>query len=78
MRLISKLDDSEDPYKMMNNPSYFTEVIDDYDFLSTQYDVLTGTLPKNYNEICLVVDKYNSISSSILNSIGMDYQKEKY
>ena len=78
MRLISKLDDSEDPYKMMNNPSYFTEVIDDYDFLSTQYDVLTGTLPKNYNEICLVVDKYNSISSSTLNSIGMDYQKEKY
>ena len=78
MKLISKTNDEEEPYKMLNNPSYFTEVIDDIDFLETQYDVLKGSFPKKYNEFCLVVDKYNSISSSILNTIGLDNQKERY
>ena len=77
MRLLTKVD-KEDPYMMLNNPSYFTEVIDDIDFLGTQYDVLSGKFPTEYNEICLVVDKYNAISSSVLSSMGMDNTKETY
>lgn len=79
MRLMTKsIVDEEVTYTMLNNPSYFTEVIDDLDFLESQYDVLTGKLPNNYNEICLVVDKYNSIANYVLSSIGMDNSKEIY
>ena len=56
----------------------FNEMIEDMEFFETQYDVIYGTLPQKYNEIALVIDSYNSISASLLNSMGIDYQRESY
>lgn len=76
LKLVSKLEDGT--YKFMNNPSYFTEIVDDTDFMNSQYDVLTGKMPTEYDEVALVVDKYNSISYNILQSLGMDNSEESY
>lgn len=58
--------------------SYFSEMIDDNEFMNTQYDVIYGKLPMEVNEIALVVDSYNSISASILSALGIDYERETY
>ena len=42
----------------------------DANFMQTQYDVLYGRYPQSYDEIVLVVDAYNNISSSILEMLG--------
>lgn len=58
--------------------SYFNELIDDVDFISSQYDVIYGKVPTEANEIAIVVDSYNSVSAQFLNNIGVDYNKESY
>lgn len=58
--------------------SYFTEMIDNNDFMESQYDVIYGKLPTQYNEIALVVDSYNSIDIYVLMNLGLDYSKETY
>lgn len=58
--------------------SYFSEMIDSNNFMESQYDVIAGTLPKNYNELALVIDSYNSINASVLMSLGLDYTKESF
>ena len=58
--------------------SYFSEMINDNEFMGNQYDVLYGKLPTEYNEIALVVDSYNSISASVLSALGIDYNRESY
>lgn len=35
-----------------------------------QYDLITGSMPQNKNELVLVVDKYNSVSFNILKNLG--------
>ena len=58
--------------------TYFTELVDDSQFLETQYDVISGKMPTEANEIALVVDSYNSVSASLLSALGIDYNKESY
>lgn len=40
-------------------------------FLNTQYDVIKGSLPKNKNELLLVVDEYNRLNDSELIALGL-------
>lgn len=47
------------------------ELIDNPDFLHSQYDVLAGHFPENKNELIVVVDKYNQISDITLLSLGL-------
>ena len=58
--------------------SYFSEMIDSNSFMETQYDVIAGKLPTNYNELALVIDSYNSINANVLMSLGLDYTKEEF
>lgn len=58
--------------------SYFNEMMNNNEFMNTQYDIIYGEMPDEYNELALVVDSYNSISASILSGIGLDYSKESY
>lgn len=39
--------------------------------LNSQYEVLAGTWPKNYNEVVLIVDKNHEVSDMLLYSIGV-------
>lgn len=74
MRLIRK---NSENYSLVST-SYFTELINDTDFLLTQYDVIAGEMPTKFNEVALVVDMYNSISSSVLNSLGIENDQDYY
>ncbi len=54
--------------------SDWSEMFNSKAYMDTQYTILSGSgLPTEYNEISLVVDKYNRISTSVLNSLGIDY-----
>lgn len=47
------------------------ELIDNPQLLESQYDVLKGTWPKDFNEVVLVIDKNNEVSDSVLYSLGL-------
>ena len=67
-----------------NGTSYFkpstsswTEILDNKEYIESQYTVLSSlnekTIPTEYNEIVLVVDKYNRISTSVLQALGINF-----
>ncbi|HPE38955.1 MAG TPA: ABC transporter ATP-binding protein/permease [Bacillota bacterium] len=63
-------------YSASNSVEVWSELLDNQDLLDSQYDVLTGTWPKNYNEIVLVVDENNEISDISLYSLGLKNPNE--
>lgn len=54
----------------------FKELMNNDRLLETQYEVLAGKMPTNYDEIVLIVDENNSLSDYILYAIGLKDQKE--
>lgn len=57
----------------MGSSSVFQEAIPNKDYLLTQYDVLDGEYPKNYNEVAIIVDSRNRISTATLDALGIEY-----
>lgn len=49
----------------------FTEMLNNKDLINEQYDILAGSLPTNYNEVVLLVNKDNCISDYALYAIGI-------
>ncbi len=47
------------------------EMLNNQALLSSQYDVIAGSWPKNYNEVVLFVDKNNEISDMVLYALGL-------
>ena len=52
------------------------ELIDNKELLQSQYDVIAGKMPENYNEVVLIVDENNEISDYTLYSLGLVDQSE--
>ena len=61
---------------MMSNTDVWTEMLDNEELLHTQYDLLAGSWPKNYNEVVIITDENNEISDYTLYSLGLKDQKE--
>ena len=59
-----------------NNVSIFNELTSNKKLLKSQYDIVNGRLPENYDELVLIVDEHNEINDYILYSIGLKDQKE--
>ena len=55
--------------------SIFQEALTNTDFVLSQYDELYGHYPTNANEIAIVVDSQNRISTSTLAALGITYQE---
>jgi len=55
---------------------YFKEMTENLEFMENEYELLHGEFPKNPYEVALVVSEYNSISASLLSSLGIDYSKD--
>ena len=53
------------------NTAVWNRLFDNTELLKKQYDIVAGHMPKNYNEIVLVVDKNNRISDYTLYSLGL-------
>ncbi|MBP3707308.1 MAG: ABC transporter ATP-binding protein/permease [Clostridia bacterium] len=61
---------------MMSNVDVWTEMLDNEDLIKSQYDLLAGKWPTNYNEVVLIATKNNEISDYTLYSLGIIDQKE--
>lgn len=72
LNLISK---NNDLYKKVDTDNW-SSLLDNQNYMSTQYTLLYGNkLPTEYNEVSLVVDSYNRISTQILDQLGIDYDE---
>ena len=56
--------------------SAYGELPSNQDFVESQYDILEGTYPTNYNEVVLVVDSANQLDTDILEALGFDIEEE--
>lgn len=56
--------------------SVFSEMIGDEELLSSQYEVLAGKWPSNYDELVLVVNSNNELDDLTLYSLGLKDESE--
>ena len=56
---------------MMGSTDAWSEMIDNEELIKSQYDILEGRLPQEYNEVVLVVDKDDMISEYTLYALGL-------
>lgn len=60
------------PYNM----KIWQELLENDDFIKSQYDLLAGNWPTEKNQVVLVVDKYNQLSDFVLTGLGIsDYEE---
>lgn len=57
--------------------SYFEQIVDNEEFVNEQYDCLLGKIPSTLNEMAIVVDTYNRIDASLLESLGFNITEDK-
>lgn len=63
---------------MSQTRGIFNEMIDDVEMLKTNYDVLKGRWPENYNELIIVLSEPNNIADLLIYSLGLrDYSELK-
>ena len=58
------------------NTDVWTEMLDNEELLHSQYDLVAGAWPENYNEVVLIVDENNRINDYVLYSLGLKDQNE--
>ncbi len=54
----------------------FMKQLDNYELVHSQYNLVAGKWPQNYNEVVLLVDNNNQISDYTLYSLGLKDQDE--
>lgn len=70
--LSSKLKTENRTVKAMaSNMQVWSEISDSKKMLESQYQVVTGHLPENYNEVILMVDENLKVSDFVLYSLGL-------
>ena len=52
------------------------QLMENKEYLESQYEVIAGDWPKNYNEIVLIVDRNNGLNDYALYSLGIKEQTE--
>ena len=63
-------------YSTMGGMTVWNELIGNEELLNSQYDVVAGHMPENYDEIVLIVSKYNTIDDFTLYALGLKDQSE--
>ena len=61
---------------MVSRVDVWTEMLENKELLKSQYDLLKGSWPENYNEVVLIVNEDNEISDYALYALGIKDQKE--
>ena len=56
---------------MTSTYNVWEEMLENEELLESQYDLLAGSWPKNYNEVVVIVDKNNRINDYALYSLGL-------
>lgn len=61
---------------MMTNTDIWIEMLDNQDLLKTQFDLVKGSWPQNYNEVVLILKDDGRIDDYTLYSLGLKDQSE--
>lgn len=61
---------------MGNSMLVFSELSNNKELLESQYDLVAGKMPEEYNEVVLIVDKNNELNDYILYALGLKDQTE--
>ena len=61
---------------MMTNTDIWFEMLDNQELLSSQYDLVKGSWPKEYNEVVLLLKEDGRIDDYTLYSLGLKNQEE--
>ena len=61
---------------MSSQLNVWTEMLDNEELLKSQYDLLAGSWPQNYNEVVLIVGENNEITDYALYALGLKDQEE--
>ena len=80
-QVLSKLGMEDMEGMMLAESNTWQELLDNDELLHSQYDVIAGEWPDEYNEVVLIVDENNEISDYTLYSLGLldqDELEEKY
>lgn len=80
-QIFSKLGMEDMENMMIAETDVWQELLDNQELLQSQYDVLAGKWPENYDEVVLIVDENNEISDYTLYALGIldqDELEEKY
>ena len=56
---------------MMGTTDIWMEMLGNSELIGSQYDVVAGKMPENYNEVVVVVDKNNEINEYSLYTLGL-------
>ena len=54
----------------------FNEIVDNQDMIDSQYKILKGKMPENFDEVILILPSENEISDLLAYSLGLREQKE--
>ena len=68
--------DSSNSSSFTTRIAIFNELSTNNKLLNSQYEVVSGKMPEEYNELVLTVDENNEINDFVLYSIGLKDQKE--
>ena len=62
------------PFEYSTEFSYskVEELINNKDILDTRYDIIKGNMPTSYDEVVLIVDENNQMSSTMMYMLGLD------
>ncbi len=60
----------------MSNTDVWEEMLDNEELLHSQYDLVAGSWPTNYNEVVLIVNDNHEISDYTLYALGLKDQNE--
>ena len=61
---------AQNPF-MANSMNIWRELISKDEILKSQYDILAGRMPEDYNEVVLIVNRYNQVTDYTLYSLGI-------
>lgn len=61
---------------MMTNTDIFVEMLDNEELLKSQFDLIKGNWPKEYNEVVLILKEDGRIDDYTLYSLGLKDQQE--
>ena len=75
-QIFSKLGMDGMENMMLAETNVWQELLDNQELLQSQYDVIAGKWPENYNEVVLVVDENNEILDYTLYALGILNQDE--
>lgn len=69
MNIVTKLSNST--YSNNIGKTGWQEIISNPEFLTSQYDVLKGTIPTDKNQLVLIIDKYNRLKINLVGALGL-------